>query len=317
MGAYDFVADLPRFVPLLDIRRIVSLFYFEFSKHYSFPGERHNFWELVYADRGQIEVLATDTTFTLKEGELVFHQPNEFHRLWSNGRVAPNVMIVTFVCESPAMAAFAGKIMTTTPAERAALAAIIKEAYGVYQPQLGMVCHDALRLPEPTLGGEQMIYLTLAQLLITLLRAQDRNVAAKPRDPFLSRQYADATVNQVILYLKQHIDAPITLDVLSAALFLSKSSLKARFKAVTGQSIMGYLKALRIAQAKQYIREQNESFTQIALNLGFDSVRYFSTCFKQATGFTPTQYARSVEQDAAVLAGGEPTRDETATAPRD
>ena len=36
------------------IKKICSVHYFEFSKTYTFPGEKHNFWEMVYVDKGRI-----------------------------------------------------------------------------------------------------------------------------------------------------------------------------------------------------------------------------------------------------------------------
>ena len=42
------------------IRELVTVHYYELSKDYHFPGERHDFWEMVYADGGEINV-KTDT----------------------------------------------------------------------------------------------------------------------------------------------------------------------------------------------------------------------------------------------------------------
>ena len=38
----------------IDINELYSVHYFEFGKGYAFAGESHNFWELVYVDKGEI-----------------------------------------------------------------------------------------------------------------------------------------------------------------------------------------------------------------------------------------------------------------------
>ena len=36
------------------ISELVTVHYFELAKDYKFPGERHDFWEFVYVDKGEI-----------------------------------------------------------------------------------------------------------------------------------------------------------------------------------------------------------------------------------------------------------------------
>ncbi len=63
----------------IDIDAIITLHYFEYMKNFEFKGESHNFWEFLYVDKGTIAVRADDTWTTLKTGDIIFHQPNEFH----------------------------------------------------------------------------------------------------------------------------------------------------------------------------------------------------------------------------------------------
>ena len=45
---------------VFQIDSIVTLHYFEFAKNYVFEGERHDFWECVYVDKGEIEIIHND-----------------------------------------------------------------------------------------------------------------------------------------------------------------------------------------------------------------------------------------------------------------
>ena len=82
-------------VPLdtsVSIEEVVSLHYFEYMSNFTFPGEIHDFWELVCVDKGEIDVRADDRIVTLKRGSIIFHKPNEFHNVLTNGKIAPNLI---------------------------------------------------------------------------------------------------------------------------------------------------------------------------------------------------------------------------------
>ena len=71
---------------LIVIGKIVTVHYFEFDKRFKSKGEAHDFWELVYVDRGELICNTQTERFVLKEGEACFHKPNEFHAHESNGK---------------------------------------------------------------------------------------------------------------------------------------------------------------------------------------------------------------------------------------
>lgn len=102
----------------LIIKRIVTIHYFEYRKDFVFQGEKHNFWELVYVDKGEINVTADDRVFRLGHGEMIFHKPNEFHTLSANGRVAPNLVILSFECKSKAVKFFQDKLFSVNQSQK-------------------------------------------------------------------------------------------------------------------------------------------------------------------------------------------------------
>ena len=62
-----------------NIEKIITIFYMEFPKNFYYEGERHDFWEMVYIDKGKMVCTADQNRFILKSGEMTFHKPNEFH----------------------------------------------------------------------------------------------------------------------------------------------------------------------------------------------------------------------------------------------
>lgn len=78
------------------IDQLFSLHYFEYMSTFSFPGESHNFWEFVCVDKGEVTIGAGDQIYTLKKGDIAFHEPNEFHWVKANGSIAPNLIVISF-----------------------------------------------------------------------------------------------------------------------------------------------------------------------------------------------------------------------------
>lgn len=94
------------------IDSIITIHYFEYMRDFVFRGESHDFWEFMYVDKGSVIVQGGEHQFTLHAGDIIFHEPNEFHAIRSVGNSSPNLVAVSFVSHSPAMGEFRGKKMT-------------------------------------------------------------------------------------------------------------------------------------------------------------------------------------------------------------
>lgn len=292
---------MPHYVPTvlrreITVDAVVTVHYFEHAKDYMFEGEKHDFWELVYVDKGCLEAVADDRSFELEQGQIIFHKPNEFHNLYANGFIAPNVVIVTFVCDSPAMTFFENKVTYVTARDRELLARIIEEGRRAFDGPLGdPYTLQMPRSPEAPFGSEQLISLYLETLLINMIRhSTNENGYTKPSSSIKTRS-DNELVNHIIQYMEDHLNDNLSFSVICHYSAQSATNLKTIFKTVTGQGVMEYYRNLKIDRAKTLLRESNGNITQIADHLGYTSVQYFSRHFKQATGMTPREYTLSVQ----------------------
>jgi AraC-like DNA-binding protein/quercetin dioxygenase-like cupin family protein len=275
---------------------IITVHYFEFACDYVFEGEAHNFWEIVYVDKGELEIMADDKGFKLRQGEMIFHKPNEFHNLWANGKIAPNIIVISFDCKSKAMKFFENKIVLTGDAVKNLLAQIIKEALEAFSTPLNISSTTKLDKKLNSLfGTEQLIKICLQQLLIHLVR-KGTNILPDDRlsSSVKERTHNDMT-NRIINYLEDNLQENVTFDDVCKYSHLSSTTLKAMFKEQTGTSVMEFYKSLKIGEAKKFIREGQFNFTEIAERLGYASIHYFSRQFKKITGMSPSEYASSVK----------------------
>ena len=256
---------------------VVTVHYFEYARDYVFEGEKHDFWELLYVDKGEVEVMADDTGYCLKQGEMIFHKPGEFHNVFANGLVAPNLVVVAFVCASPAMAYFEGKVVKAEEVERELLARIVHEARDAFSNPLddpGSLKME--RASSSAFGSEQMIGLLLEQMLIRMVRrGAQRDVAVKTSSSVKRRSDHDL-VQRIIAYMQDNACGTLTFSQVCRFSAQSATNLKTIFKSVTGMGVMEYYRGLKIDAAKTLLREGGGNITQIADKLGYTSVNYFS-----------------------------------------
>ena len=157
--------------PTIEISEIVTIHYFEYCSDFSFEGEVHDFWEFLCVDKGEIEVKADQQYHTLTRGDIIFHKPNEFHKVTANHRVAPNLVVISFYCDSPAMDFFRERILVIDDEERQMLARVIQEARHTFLDPLNNPYQTQMvKCPNCPTGSEQVIQLYLELLLLHLLR---------------------------------------------------------------------------------------------------------------------------------------------------
>ena len=279
---------------VFDVEAVVNIAYYKLERDYSFSGESHAFWEFIYVDRGSIVVTAGSDRYFLKAGELAFHCPDEFHSFQSVGE--SNVVVASCCGESPARHRLEKKVLPLHQKEQQCLKQLIDEAQQAYQyfendpPQV-----DLRKKPTAPWGSDQIVKLYLEQLLIWICRRDD-NLRFSQRAVTSTQFHQHLLLAQTARdYLAAHYAEAITLSSLAAALGISVSLLKRVFREQVGQSVISYLTALRIGEAKRLIRQGNLTFTQIAERVGIESIYYFSNLFKKQTGMSPTEYEKTLK----------------------
>jgi transcriptional regulator GlxA family with amidase domain len=73
---------------------------------------------------------------------------------------------------------------------------------------------------------------------------------------------------------------------------IPERTLKRRFKAATGVTLIDYLQNLRIEEAKRLLESGQMPVDEISVESGYDDPSFFRRLFKRRTGLTPSQYRR-------------------------
>lgn len=280
-----------KIINVINITKVVTLFSLDIDKDYFFPGEKHNFWEIVYAEHGSSKIYAGTETKLLNQGCCVFHKPNEFHSVCGNGKTPSRVIIISFVCSSSAMKHFREKIISIPKNLKFYLYSILDEATLCFEPSEKPLYRIHEKSVSP-IGAQQLIRMYLEQFLIMLLRHEDlrhNNTAAKE-----TKSIENQLVNAICTNLSANLYKNATIEEICRGITYSRAYISRIFKANTGYTISGYYTMLKIAEAKRLISETDYNFSQISYILMYDNPHYFSTVFKKQTGLSPSEYKRKV-----------------------
>ena len=128
----------------IEISKLFTVHYFEYSSDFNFAGERHNFWEFVCVDKGKVFISADGVEYELNQGEVIFHKPNEWHTVKGNLSVAANVVIISFESNSQGMKFFENKLLKISDEQKVIISKIIKEYKNAFNTPLNDIYTNVL-----------------------------------------------------------------------------------------------------------------------------------------------------------------------------
>lgn len=136
-------------------------------------------------------------------------------------------------------------------------------------------------------GYSWALRLKLIELLITLMRDTQFNIAIKGLKPWSSSRIQDA-----ILYLNTDYMNPISVQDVLESCGLSRSHFHALFKQETGQTFVDYLSGLRCSRAAELLVTTDRTVLEIASDCGFNNLSHFYHLFRRRYGTSPARYRR-------------------------
>jgi two-component system response regulator YesN len=101
---------------------------------------------------------------------------------------------------------------------------------------------------------------------------------------------SNTIIEQTCSYVLEHVGHALAIKNIAEALFLHRSYLSEVFKRQTGVRLNEYIRLVKLERAKKMIADGQLLNYQIANQLGFKDVEYFSRLFKKYTGMLPSEY---------------------------
>lgn len=103
----------------------------------------------------------------------------------------------------------------------------------------------------------------------------------------------DSIPVQIVDFINKNYTSNITLDTIKDKFFVSKPTIIAIVKKITGDSFKQYLTKLRLKDGKHLLENSDLSATQIAQLCGFNEYSAFYKAFKKEYGYPPKEITRN------------------------
>lgn len=240
-----------------------------------YSGEMHDFWEAVFVVNGQATATADEKVIALHAGQLLFHKPMEFHRIWSENDTAPHLQILTFHTVGEGMRYFEGRCMELTPREQQQFARTCKKVAGA------VALYDPAQPKEGYAGAAFDAALAVEMLLLALrdhVPADEHDLTPGAR-----------RFREILQVLHAHCEEDLSVEQLAELCGCSVSNMKRIFSRYSDRGVAKYFLTIKIQRAMQLL-DAGVPAAEVAQRLGFAETGYFHTVFRRETGMTPGTY---------------------------
>lgn len=123
-----------------------------------------------------------------------------------------------------------------------------------------------------------------------LQRLYRKKILSTPSDIEVESEN-DKFILRVVRIIEENLENPdFNVSTLCDALGLSYLSVYRKVKALTGDTVNDFIRAVKLKRAAQYLRAGELRTSEILYKSGFNSHSYFTKCFKKYFGMTPKEY---------------------------
>ena len=259
----------------LYISEIYTKFYQEKGTNYNFSGEKHSYWELTYVDKGELLTTIDGVSYHLKQGDLIFYAPMQFHTQSTFEKISSSYLTINFKMNFNHADLLCNKIFS-----------LKRDSYFIVTKLIEELSND-------NLYSNDLSLCYLKQLIIQMLRLNNSHFHSKPTT-HMQQTYENELLNDILLYIDNNIYEKISVSTLCEHFCLSTSMLHSLFRKNMNNTAKNYINELKLSKSKELIRNSTPTLSEISEMLGFSSIHYFSKKFKSYFNISPTEYSKSI-----------------------
>ena len=259
----------------LDISEIYTKFYQEKGTNYNFSGEKHSYWELTYVDKGELLTTIDGVSYHLKQGDLIFYAPMQFHTQSTFEKISSSYLTINFKMNFNHADLLCNKIFS-----------LKRDSYFIVTKLIEELSND-------NLYSNDLSLCYLKELIIQMLRLDNSHFHSKPTTN-MQQTYENELLNDILLYIDNNIYEKISVSTLCEHFCISTSMLHSLFRKNMNNTAKNYINELKLSKSKELIRNSTHTLSEISEMLGFSSIHYFSKKFKSYFNISPTEYSKSI-----------------------
>lgn len=272
-----------RILPQIHVREILGYYYSIRISGYHFKGEKHDYFELTYVDRGCMQTEVDKQTFELKERDLIIYGPGQFHTQRTPLGQSCSYTTIIFYMES------VNPVLEPIPYD------LLLNRVFHYDKKIHNLIQSFVHESDTELPYHRSLQLCL--LLEIVIRLFQYNYSENEDIHMISnsrQHYQDELLEKILSYIDDSICEPLTVAEICQKFSVSRSFIQILFKENLDQTPKKYIIDLKLERSCQMIRENKYNISEIALMLGFNSIHYFSRAFTKKYNLAPSEYSKQI-----------------------
>jgi len=275
--------------PHVDVHRIID--------HAQIASHDHLCHELVFVESGTAVHKTAEGHSRLRPGDVIVIRPQVWHAYQNPRRLT----IVNCLVGTRLIRAF-GSLLTHVngafelyrrrPRRPWLKAPVVLHA----RPAQRQTLHDRLEtimteLREQPNGWQAATAAATLDILVITARLSQKG--SSPAQTPRSSSRTDQAVLDAVSLVESNYDTQIRMKGLADHVHLSQGHLSRHFARRMGMSPIEFMHRIRAEQACRLLRSTALPIADIAADVGYDEVAYFSRCFRKQIGQSPRQYRRA------------------------
>lgn len=263
----------------------------------SVPWHWHNELEIDFISEGTATYIFGNSSVSVSEGDAILVKSNVFHSIFSH---TVNCKIISIIFSPSIIFGNEPNLMhenyinfVNNPQDNA----IIFLSENKFGKSVISYIREIIDLNlQKDFGYDLLTKSSMLQLWYLLVKDMPgASVSEEPKSESIKVNIDDIRIKDAITFIQENYPSPLSLEEIAASVHLSKSECCRLFKRIMGQTPFEYLLHFRIAQACDIMinsQRNDESISDLAGRVGFNSASYFNKLFKEYIGCTPSDFRK-------------------------
>lgn len=132
------------------------------------------------------------------------------------------------------------------------------------------------------------------QKIFESLLASKKTIQLGPGEILITSK-DEAFLKEIIEIVEKGMaDPDFNIELVAESIGMGRTTFYKKFKSLTNLAPIEFVREMRLKRGKQLLDAGGYNISEIAYTVGFNSAKYFSTCFKEDYGISPSEYLKAL-----------------------
>jgi AraC-like DNA-binding protein len=247
----------------------------------------HNHMEILYLISGKAVIYVDNEAFEFSQGDFILINSNETH--YTRSIEVPKFLVIQFkssVINQNLDSYFEAKYFLTFIQKELKYTKHVK--LNPDNTLKGLLTEILEDFEEKYVGYELNIKANIYKIFVWLIKNNYINLP--PVNDIDASTLSK--ISSILEYISTNYMNEIDITSMSRMVFMSYHHFCRTFKKATGRTFIEQLNFVRLREAEKLLLTGSKNISEIALQVGFPTVTYFTRLFKKEKGVTPLCYRK-------------------------